>query len=79
MCVSRTNSLLGPRDLRVGPRTPNLNCYAKCWVLSIKSECLDHFVYRLHFSLDAPPPIADHIFFLPQRPPAFKPRQLLLF
>jgi putative transposase len=27
----------------VGPAAPNLNAHAERWVLSIKSECLDHF------------------------------------
>jgi transposase InsO family protein len=34
----------GTEVIRVGPRAPNLNAYAERWVLSIKSECLDHFV-----------------------------------
>jgi putative transposase len=29
---------------RVGPATPNLNSYAERWVLSAKTECLDHFL-----------------------------------
>jgi putative transposase len=29
---------------KVGPAAPNLNAYAERWVLSIKSECLDHFI-----------------------------------
>jgi putative transposase len=28
----------------VGPAAPNLNAHAERWVLSIKSECLDHFI-----------------------------------
>ena len=30
--------------MKVGPAAPNLNGYAERFVLSIKSECLDHFV-----------------------------------
>ena len=29
---------------KVGPAAPNLNAHAERWVLSIKSECLDHFI-----------------------------------
>ena len=29
---------------KVGPVAPNLNAFAERWVLSIKCECLDHFV-----------------------------------
>ena len=29
--------------IKVGPRAPNLNAHAERFVLSIKSECLDHF------------------------------------
>ena len=29
---------------KVGPLAPNLNAFAERWVLSIKSECLDHFI-----------------------------------
>lgn len=34
----------GLEVVAVGPRAPNLNAHAERWVLSIKSECLDHFV-----------------------------------
>ena len=34
----------GIEAVKVGPAAPNLNAYAECFVLSIKSECLDHFV-----------------------------------
>jgi putative transposase len=34
----------GVETIRVGPHAPNLNAYAERWVLSVKSECLDHFV-----------------------------------
>jgi putative transposase len=30
--------------VRVGPRAPNLHAFAERYVLSIKSECLDHFI-----------------------------------
>ena len=30
--------------IKVGPAAPNLNSHAERWVLSIKSECLDHFI-----------------------------------
>jgi putative transposase len=35
---------LGMEVLKLGPRKPNLNAYAERWVLSIRSECLDHFL-----------------------------------
>ncbi len=34
----------GVEPIRVGPCKPNLNAHAERFVLSIKSECLDHFV-----------------------------------
>jgi putative transposase len=34
----------GVQVLPVGPLAPNLSAHAERWVLSIKSECLDHFV-----------------------------------
>jgi putative transposase len=34
----------GVEVVRVGPRAPNLNAFAERWVLSVKSECLDHFL-----------------------------------
>jgi putative transposase len=35
----------GAEVVAVGPRAPNLNAYAERFVLSIKSECLDQFVF----------------------------------
>ncbi len=29
---------------KVGPRAPNLNAFIERWVLSVKSEALDHFI-----------------------------------
>ena len=37
-------SQAGIEVVPVGPRAPNLSAYAERWVLSIKSECLDHFL-----------------------------------
>src|SRR5450631_3829225 len=34
----------GIEPVKVGPAAPNLNAYAERFVLSIKSECLDHFI-----------------------------------
>ena len=36
---------------KVGPRAPNLNAFIERWVLSVKSEALDHFICfgREHF------------------------------
>ncbi len=34
----------GIEPLKVGPAAPNLNAHAERFVLSIKSECLDHFI-----------------------------------
>src|SRR5271165_5628028 len=34
----------GVEVIPVGPLAPNLSAHAERWVLSIKSECLDHFV-----------------------------------
>lgn len=34
----------GIESVKVGPAAPNLNAFAERFVLSIKSECLDHFV-----------------------------------
>ena len=34
----------GAEIVRVGPRAPNLDACAERFVLSVKSECLDHFV-----------------------------------
>jgi putative transposase len=34
----------GVQLLRVGPHAPNLNAFAERWVLSIKQECLNHFI-----------------------------------
>ncbi len=34
----------GAEIVKVGPLAPNLNAHAERWVLSIKSECLDHFI-----------------------------------
>lgn len=34
----------GMEIVPVGPRAPNLNARAERWVLSVKSECLDHFI-----------------------------------
>jgi len=30
--------------VRVGPRAPNLNAFCERWVLSVKAECLSHFL-----------------------------------
>lgn len=35
----------GIRPVPLPPQSPNLNAYAERFVLSIKSECLDHFVF----------------------------------
>ena len=35
----------GVRPLAIPPKSPNLNAFAERFVLSIKSECLDHFVF----------------------------------
>jgi len=29
----------------VGPRAPNLNAQAECWICSARRECLDYFVF----------------------------------
>ena len=34
----------GIESVKVGPAAPNLYAHAERWVLSIKSECLDHFM-----------------------------------
>jgi putative transposase len=57
----------GITPIEVGPSAPNLNAHAERWVLSIKSECLDHFVvfgeghlsylideYLAHYSMERP-------------------------
>jgi putative transposase len=46
----------GMEIVPVGPRAPNLNAHAERWVLSVKSECLDHFIVfgetHLHYLID---------------------------
>jgi putative transposase len=34
----------GIEPVKVGPAAPNLNAHVERFVLSIKSECLDHFI-----------------------------------
>ena len=34
----------GVESVRLPAKSPNLNAYAERWVLSIKSECLDHLI-----------------------------------
>jgi hypothetical protein len=36
----------GTEVKRVGPVSPNLNAHAERWALSLRTECLDHFVVR---------------------------------
>jgi putative transposase len=45
--VSEFDAILesdGMKIVPVGPRSPNLNSLAERWILSAKSECLDHFL-----------------------------------
>jgi hypothetical protein len=56
-CISTTSSTsAGVTVVPVGPRAPNLNAFAERVVLSIKSECLDHFIVfgeaHLHYLVD---------------------------
>lgn len=40
----RTIRDVGVKPLAIPPRSPNLNAHAERWVLSAKSECLDHLI-----------------------------------
>ncbi len=40
----RTIMDVGVKPLALPPRSPNLNAHAERWVLSAKSECLDHLI-----------------------------------
>ena len=40
----RTIRDAGVKPLALPPRSPNLNAHAQRWVLSVKSECLDHLI-----------------------------------
>ncbi len=40
----RTIEDVGVKPLALPPRSPNLNAHAERWVLSAKSECLDHLI-----------------------------------
>ncbi|OGQ80415.1 MAG: hypothetical protein A2289_10415 [Deltaproteobacteria bacterium RIFOXYA12_FULL_58_15] len=40
----RTLKDVGVKPLALPPRSPNLNAHAERWVLSAKSECLDHLI-----------------------------------
>ena len=40
----RTLKDVGIKPTALPPRSPNLNAHAERWVLSVKSECLDHLI-----------------------------------
>lgn len=41
---ARTMTDFGAKPVPLPPRSPNLNAHAERWVLSVKSECLDHLI-----------------------------------
>ena len=68
---------------RLPPRSPNLNAYAERFVLSVKSECLDHIVplgerhlrrtiteYAAHYHVERPHQGLGNRVIEPERVPA---------
>lgn len=80
-CFLRTIKDVGVKPRALPPRSPNLNAHAERWVLSVKSECLDHLIlfgekalrralseFETHYHQERPHQGVGNVLLFPNKP-----------